>query len=186
LPDRPIETTLFSEDEIGRRVEALGSEINRDYHGEDVVLVGILKGALIFLADLLRNIALPVELDFMCIETYASGKTPAGRSSVLYPGKGPFRGRNVIVVEDIVDTGLTLRYIMQAIRKEQPNTLEVCALLMKKGVAESDITVKYVGFTIPRVFVIGYGMDYCGRHRELPYIGVMSDIMDASEAGTSG
>ncbi len=185
MPEGPIETTLFSEDEIGRRVEALGSEISRDYRGEEVLLVGILKGALIFLADLLRNIALPVELDFMCIETYASGKTPSGRSRVLYPGKGPFRGRNVIVVEDIVDTGLTLRYIMQAIQKEQPNTLEVCALLKKKGVSEPNITVKYVGFMIPQVFVIGYGMDYCGRHRELPYIGVMSDIMDASEAGTS-
>ncbi len=167
-------SVLYTADEIDRRVRELGREISSEYKGRDLILVGILKGSLIFLADLLRNIEIPVDLDFMCVETYKNRKTPSETSKILYSGGGGFSGRNLLVVEDIIDTGLTIRYIKEALEKESPNTLEICTLLEKEHPRKADTNIKYVGFRVPQVFVIGYGMDYRGEYRGLPYIGVLN------------
>ncbi len=176
MPETCCSKVLFTADQIGRRVAELGREISAEYRGRDVVLVGILKGALIFMADLVRNIDIPISIDFMCVETYSSGTVPNERSNILCRGRGGFAGKDLIIVEDIVDTGLTLRYIIQALEVESPKTLEVCTLLKKEGGMPQDITTKYVGFSIPPDFVVGYGMDYRGRYRDLPYIGVYSGV----------
>jgi len=175
LPKSYCKRVLFTADEIGRRVTELGHEISREYRGRDVILVGILKGSLIFLADLVRNIDIPVSIDFMCVETYTSGTVPDDFSNILYKGGGGYTGKDIIIVEDIIDTGLTLRYIIQTLEVESPKTLEICTLLEKESSMTQRITAKYVGFAIPSEFVIGYGMDYRGRYRGLPYIGVYNE-----------
>jgi hypoxanthine phosphoribosyltransferase len=164
---------LYTARKIDERVKKLGKDISRDYIGRDLVLVGILKGSLIFLADLLRNIDIPVDLDFICVETYPSGMVPAENSRILYRGCRDIAGRDLLVVEDIVDTGLTLDYIIKTLMEESPNTLEICTLLEKERARDLEIKVKYVGFRIPDVFVVGYGMDCDGKYRGLPFIEIL-------------
>jgi hypoxanthine phosphoribosyltransferase len=166
---------LITENEIKKRIEELGREISREYRGKDLVLIGVLKGSLIFLADLLRNINIPADLDIMCVETYRDGTTPDEKSRILFSGSINRTGRDLLIIEDIVDTGLTLRYIIQALEDESPNTLEICALLEKERKEPIDFNVKYVGFRVPEIFVIGYGMDYRGKYRGLPFIGVLNE-----------
>jgi len=169
---------LFTAIEIDERVEELGREISREYRGRDLVIVGILKGSLIFLADLLRRIDIPVDLDIMCVETYRTGMVPAENSRILCRGRGDFTGRDLLVVEDIIDTGLTISYIIENLNEQSPNTLEICALLEKERTRTFNINVKYVGFRVPLVFVVGYGMDYCGKYRGLPFIEVLEEEND--------
>ncbi len=181
-----VGSILYTAEEIAGRVRELGYEISKDYRGRDLVLVGILKGSLIFLADLLRNIEIPVDLDFMCVETYKDSVTPSETSQILYGGGGGYEGRDLLVVEDIIDTGLTLHYIQDVLEKESPKTLEICTLLEKEHSDKSNISVKYVGFRVPRVFVVGYGMDYCGEYRGLPFIGVLNqEIESENQENTS-
>lgn len=164
---------LISEEEIQARIAELGKAISRDYEGEDLVLVCILKGGVTFLADLMRNLTIPHEVDFMAISSYGRGTTSSGVVRILKDLDTNIEGRNVLIVEDIIDTGHTLEYIIANLRTRRPKSLRICTLLSKPSRREVDIPLDYVGFEIPNEFVIGYGLDFAEHYRNLPFIGVL-------------
>ncbi len=168
---RPIRA-LIPERRLRARVRALGRKIRRDYRGRPPVLVGILKGAFVFMADLAREIGLPLTCDFMRVSSYGSGTETSGSVRLEFDLTQPVRGRHVIVVEDIVDTGLTAAAILESLRARKPASLRLCALLRKGSRARVPVKVDYVGFDIPDRFVVGYGLDHDGRYRNLPYVGI--------------
>jgi hypoxanthine phosphoribosyltransferase len=163
---------LVSADRLRERVEEIGREITRDYAGRPVVLVGVLKGALVFLADLMRAIDLPVTLDFVGLSSYVGTQT-SGNVEVTSELTRPIEGKHVILVEDIVDTGLTMQYLIARFEALRPASVAVCALLVKPSRARVQVPVRYGGFEIADEFVVGYGLDHEGRLRNLPYIGVV-------------
>ena len=169
----PIGEVLVSADELQRRVGELGGEISRDYAGRSLLLVGVLKGAVFFLSDLMRFIDIPVELDFMAVASYGSATDSSGVVRILKDLDTPIEGRDVLIVEDIVDSGLTLQYLMRNLGSRNPRTLEVCALLTKPERRKVDLPTRYVGFEIPDRFVVGYGLDYDEHHRNLPFVAVL-------------
>jgi len=164
---------LVSADELQRRVAELGEEISRDYAGRTLLLVGVLKGAVFFLSDLMRYIEIPVEVDFMAVASYGSATDSSGVVRILKDLDINIEGRDVLVVEDIIDSGLTLSYLMRNLEAREPASLEICALLTKPERREIEVPVRYVGFEIPNRFVIGYGLDFGERYRNLPYVGVL-------------
>ncbi len=170
---RPI-PALISERRLRARTRAIGLEIRRDYRGKDLVLVGILKGAFVFMADLARSIGLPLTCEFMKVSSYGSGTVSSGRLRFDFDVSQSLRGRHVIVVEDIIDTGRTAAKVLEALRGKRPAGLRLCALLHKPGRERVRVTIDYLGFTIPNRFVVGYGLDHDGRHRNLPYVGVLA------------
>jgi len=155
------------------RIAELGAEISRDYAGRDLLLVGVLKGAVFFLADLMRELSVPCEIDFMAISSYGAGTDSSGVVRILKDLDMNISGRDVLVVEDIIDSGLTLSYLMRSLTARKPASLEVCTLLTKPERREVDVPVRYVGFEIPNRFVIGYGLDFDQRYRNLPYVAVL-------------
>jgi hypoxanthine phosphoribosyltransferase len=165
--------TLIDEDTLQARVRELGSEISRDYAGRDLLLVGVLKGAVFFMADLMRELTIPCEIDFMAISSYGAGTDSSGVVRILKDLDLNISERNVLVVEDIIDSGLTLSYLVRTLSARKPASLEVCALLTKPERREVDVPVRYVGFEIPNEFVIGYGLDYAERYRNLPHVAVL-------------
>ncbi|MER3447050.1 MAG: hypoxanthine phosphoribosyltransferase [Candidatus Dadabacteria bacterium] len=167
-----IERVLITEDQIKRRIRELGEEISRDYNGKDLVIVAVLRGAIVFLCDLIRNISIPITLDFLSISSY-SGQSQTGVVRILKDLDESIEGKHVILVEDIIDTGLTLNYILKTLKARRPSDIRVCALLDKKARRIVDIRIDYLGFEIPDEFVVGYGMDYNQRYRSLPFIGVL-------------
>ncbi|MEZ5098818.1 MAG: hypoxanthine phosphoribosyltransferase [Thermoleophilia bacterium] len=173
--DPAIAEVLIDEDALARRVAELGAEISRDYAGQDLLLIGVLKGAIFFLSDLMRAIDVPCEVDFMAISSYGSATDSSGVVRILKDLDAPIEGRNVLVVEDIVDSGLTLSYLVRTLMARGPASLEVCALLTKPARRRIDVGCRYVGFEIPGRFVVGYGLDLAQRYRNLPYIGVVRD-----------
>ena len=168
-----VAEVLIDEGPLQTRIDELGREISADYEGRDLLLVGVLKGAVFFLADLMRRLSVPCEIDFMAISSYGHGTDSSGVVRILKDLDASIAGRDVLVVEDIIDSGLTLSYLMRSLSAREPATLEVCALLTKPERREIDVPVRYVGFDIPNRFVIGYGLDYAERYRNLPYIGVL-------------
>jgi len=164
---------LVTADELQRRVAELGAEITRDYAGRSLLLVGVLKGAVFFLSDLMRFIEIPVEVDFMAVASYGSATDASGVVRILKDLDAAIEGRDVLIVEDIVDSGLTLQYLLRNLGSRNPGTLEVCALLTKPERRKVDLPVRYVGFEIPDRFVVGYGLDYAERHRNLPFVAVL-------------
>ncbi len=172
--DDAIGRVLLTEQELDRRVRELGAEVSRDYDGRDLFLLAILKGAVLFVSDLMRSIRLPAEVDFMAVESYGSATKSSGVVRVLKDLDKPIEGRDVLIVEDIVDTGLTLRYLLESLQGRGPRTVEVCALLAKPAARVVEVPVKYVGFEIPNEFVVGYGLDYRQRYRGLPYVATLS------------
>ncbi len=168
-----VSHVIISEDQLKARVAELGAEISRDYEGESVLLVAVLRGAALLIADLAREISVPVELDFMAVSSYGSSTKSSGVVRILKDLDEIIEGRNVLVVEDILDTGLTLKYLLKNLASRKPKSLEVVTLLSKAGKQRVPIQCKYVGFDIPDEFVIGYGLDYAERYRNLPYIGVL-------------
>jgi hypoxanthine phosphoribosyltransferase len=172
--DAAIGRVLVSTEELTRRVGELGAEISRDYAGRDVVLVGVLKGAVLFISDLMRQMDLTVEVDFMAVASYGSATKSSGVVRILKDLDCPIQGRDVLIVEDIVDSGLTLRYLLRSLRGRNPRSLEVCALLVKPEARVVEVPVRYVGFEIPNEFVIGYGLDYQQRYRGLPYVATLA------------
>ena len=168
-----VSEVLVDSDTLQARIRDLGREITGDYEGKDLLLVGVLKGAVFFMADLMRELALPCEIDFMAISSYGAGTDSSGVVRILKDLDLNIAGRDVLVVEDIIDSGLTLSYLMRTLRARRPATLEICTLLTKPERREIDVPVKYVGFEIPNKFVIGYGLDFAERYRNLPYIGVL-------------
>lgn len=173
--DPAISEVLIDEASLAARVAELGEEISRDYAGQDLLLIGVLKGAVFFLSDLMRAIDVPCEVDFMAISSYGSATDSSGVVRILKDLDAPIEGRNVLVVEDIVDSGLTLSYLVRTLKARGPASLEVCALLTKPARRRIDVGCRYVGFEIPARFVVGYGLDLAQRFRNLPYIGVVHD-----------
>jgi hypoxanthine phosphoribosyltransferase len=164
---------LVTAEELQRRVIELGEEISRDYAGRSLLLVGVLKGAVFFLSDLMRYIDIPVEVDFMAVASYGSATDSSGVVRILKDLDASIEDRDVLIVEDIVDSGLTLQYLLRNLGSRNPRTLEVCALLTKPERRKVDLPTRYVGFEIPDRFVVGYGLDYAERHRNLPFVAVM-------------
>ena len=164
---------LIDEEPLQARIAELGAEISRDYAGRDLLLVGVLKGAVFFLADLMRELSVPCEIDFMAISSYGAGTDSSGVVRILKDLDMNIAGRDVLVVEDIIDSGLTLSYLMRSLTARKPASLEVCTLLTKPERREIDVPVRYVGFEIPNRFVIGYGLDFAERYRNLPYVAVL-------------
>jgi hypoxanthine phosphoribosyltransferase len=165
--------TLVSAKELQQRVAELGRLISRDYAGRQLLLVGVLKGAVFFLSDLMRYIEVPVEVDFMAVASYGSATDSSGVVRILKDLDAAIEGRDVLIVEDIVDSGLTLQYLLRNLGSRNPRTLEVCALLTKPERRKVDLPTRYVGFEIPNRFVVGYGLDYDERHRNLPFVAVL-------------
>ena len=172
--DEAIGRILVTTEELEHRVGELGAEISRDYEGKDVLLLGILKGAVFFLSDLMRSLDIPAEVDFMAIASYGSSTKSSGVVRILKDLDRPIEGRHVLIVEDIVDSGLTLRYLLGNLRGRNPQSLEVCSLLSKRDARVVEVPVRYVGFEIPNEFVIGYGLDYDERYRSLPYVATLA------------
>ena len=179
--DRAVGEILVPADELQQRVRELGAEISRDYAGSDLLLVGVLKGAVFFLSDLMRALEVPCEVDFMAVASYGSSTDSSGVVRILKDLDINIEGREVLVVEDIIDSGLTLSYLMRNLEARNPASVEICALLTKPERREMDVNVRYVGFEIPNRFVIGYGLDFAERYRNLPYIGVVREELVAEE-----
>jgi hypoxanthine phosphoribosyltransferase len=173
--EQGIAEILIEEDALRERVAGLGAEISADYAGRDLLLVGVLKGAVFFMADLMRSIDVHCEVDFMAISSYGASTDSSGVVRILKDLDTAIEGRHVLVVEDIIDSGLTLSYLMRNLRARNPATLEVCALLTKPDRREIDVPVRYIGFEIPNRFVVGYGLDFAERYRNLRYVGVLGD-----------
>ena len=164
---------LVEEESLRARVAELGEEISADYAGRDLLLIGVLKGAVFFMADLMRHLTIACEVDFMAISSYGDSTDSSGVVRILKDLDINIEGRDVLVVEDIIDSGLTLSYLMRTLEARQPASLEICALLTKPSRREIEVPVRYTGFEIPNEFVIGYGLDYAERYRNLPYVGVL-------------
>jgi hypoxanthine phosphoribosyltransferase len=171
--ERGVSEVLIDEDRLRARVVELGDEISVDYAGKDLLLIGVLKGAVFFMADLMRTLGIPCEIDFMAISSYGAQTDSSGVVRILKDLDINIEGRNVLVVEDIIDSGLTLSYLIRNLEAREPATLEVCALLTKPDRREIDVPVRYIGFEIPNRFVVGYGLDFAERYRNLPYVGVL-------------
>jgi len=165
---------LVSADEIQRRVLELAAEIDADYVGRDLLLVGVLKGAVMVMADLARKLTVPVTMDFMAVSSYGSGTKSSGVVRILKDLDRDITNRHVLVVEDILDSGLTLSWLLRNIQSRGPASVEVCTLLRKPDALAVDVKVRYVGFDIPNEFVVGYGLDYAERYRNLPFVGSLS------------
>jgi hypoxanthine phosphoribosyltransferase len=164
---------LIEEEPLQARIAELGAEVSREYEGRDLLLVGVLKGAVFFMADLMRELTIPCEIDFMAISSYGAATDSSGVVRILKDLDTNIAGRDVLVVEDIIDSGLTLSYLMRSLKARKPASLEICALLTKPERREIDVPVKFVGFEIPNKFVIGYGLDFAERYRNLPYVAVL-------------
>jgi hypoxanthine phosphoribosyltransferase len=169
-PFAPFDDVLIDPDRLRARIVELGEQITRDYAGGNPLLVGVLKGSVFFMADLARAIDLPLELDFMAVSSYGNATESSGVVRMLKDLDAPIAGRDVIIVEDIIDSGRTLAYLIDLLQQRGPASIEVCALLTKPERAEVDIDCRYVGFEIPNRFVVGYGLDYAERYRNLEYI----------------
>jgi hypoxanthine phosphoribosyltransferase len=165
---------LISEEEIAHRIKELGKAISEDFNGEEVTVICVLKGAFMFCSDLIKEISLPVKMEFIALSSYGDGMSSSGNVKMEMDLSGPIANKNVLIVEDIVDTGLTLDVLKKMLMVRQPKTLKLASLLHKPSKTEHPVEIDYLGFEIDDKFVIGYGLDYAGRYRELPYIGVLN------------
>src|SRR5262245_31553274 len=174
LADSQIGEVLVPAEDLQRRVVELGEQISAEYRGRDLVMVGVLKGAVLFLADLMRHIDVPCEIDFMAVSSYGSQTDSSGVVRILKDLDASIEGRDVLIVEDIIDSGLTLQYLMRNLRARGPASLEVCALLTKPERLRVDLSPRYVGFEIPNRFAIGYGLDHAQHYRNLDYVAALN------------
>jgi len=165
---------LLSEEQLQTRIRELGRQIGQDYAGKEPLLVGVLKGAAMFLVDLIRAVDLPLAIDFMAVSSYGAATESSGVVRILKDLETPIEGRDVVLVEDIIDSGLTIAYVLDMLRRRGPASLKVCALLVKEKAVEAGLKADYVGFTIPDKFVVGYGLDFDEKYRNLPYLGVLA------------
>ncbi len=170
--------TLISEEEIQAKLKEMGEAITDDYQGKELLVVGVLKGAFMVMADLARYIDLPIEFDFMAVSSYGASTQSSGVVRILKDLDQEIAGKHILIVEDIIDSGLTLSYLIKSLNVRKPASIEIAALLWKEGIQRVPIHVKYPGFSIGPEFVIGYGLDYAGKYRNLPYVGVMEGNPD--------
>ena len=176
MAEARIGDILVQADELAHRVRELAGEISRDYEGRELLLIGVLKGAVFFLSDLMRHLEVNCEVDFMAVSSYGSSTDSSGIVRILKDLDAPIEGRDVLIVEDIVDSGLTLSYLFRMLRARNPATLEVCALLTKPERRKVELPIRFVGFEIPDRFAIGYGLDFAERYRNLPYVAALIDV----------
>ncbi|MGH2858129.1 MAG: hypoxanthine phosphoribosyltransferase [Solirubrobacteraceae bacterium] len=172
--DGAIGEILVPADALRARVQELAAEISRDYAGRNLLLIGVLKGAVFFLSDLMRALEVPVQVDFMAVASYGSATKSSGVVRILKDLDAPIEGRDVLIVEDIVDSGLTLQYLLRNLAGRNPASLEVCALLIKPERRKVELRTRYIGFEIPNAFAIGYGLDHAERYRNLPYVAALA------------
>ncbi len=175
MNDPAIGQILVRAEELQRRIRELGGEISRDYEDRDLIMIGVLKGAVLFIADLMRELTVPCEIDFMAVSSYGSETDSSGVVRILKDLDSSIEGRHVLIVEDIIDSGLTLQYLLRNLRARNPASVEVCALLTKPDRRRVELPIRYVGFEIPNRFVIGYGLDYGQRYRNLSCVAVLND-----------
>jgi len=168
-----IEQVILTEDDIQSKVALMGKQISEDYRDDDLLLVGVLKGAFVMMADIARAISIPAEFDFMAVSSYGSSTRTSGIVRILKDLDLDLHDRNVLIIEDIVDSGLTLSYLLKNLKGRKPRSLEICALMTKPEVQEVALDIRYHGFAIPPTFVVGYGLDYHQRYRNLPYVGTL-------------
>ncbi len=171
--EQDIDRILIPGDEVQAKIRELGNRITEDYRGKDLLLIGVLKGAFVMMADLSRHIRLPLRFDFMAVSSYGASTKTSGVVRILKDLDHDVEGMHVLLVEDIVDSGLTLAYLMKNLRARRPASLEVCALMQKPEVQRVDIDIRYKGFEIPPVFVVGYGLDFAEKYRNLPYVATL-------------
>ena len=182
VKDPAIGEILVQQDDLAHRVKVLGEQISAEYENRSLLLVGVLKGAFFFLSDLMRELDVPCEVDFMAVASYGSSTDSSGVVRILKDLDVSIEGRDVLIVEDIVDSGLTLSYLLRTLNAREPASLEVCALLTKPDRREVDLPIRYVGFEIPNRFVIGYGLDHAERFRNLPYVAALNDVGALNDA----
>jgi len=175
VTDSGIGETLVSSEDLQRRVAELGRQISEDYADRDLFMVGVLKGAVLFLADLMRSVSVPCEIDFMAVSSYGSQTDSSGVVRIMKDLDAPIEGRDVLIVEDIIDSGLTLQYLMRNLKARNPASIEVCALLTKPERLRVDLSPRYVGFEIPNRFAIGYGLDHAQRYRNLSHVAALNE-----------
>ena len=168
-----IQEILFSEEVLTKRIKELADEISKDYKGKELVVVGILKGSVIFAAELIKNISIHCEIDFMAVSSYGNSTETSGVVRILKDLDNNIEGKDILVVEDIVDTGVTLAYLLKYLKARKANSIEIIALLNKQARRTSDLEVKYIGFEVPDGFIVGYGIDYAEKYRNLPFIGIL-------------
>jgi hypoxanthine phosphoribosyltransferase len=168
-----IDEIMISEEQVRAKVQELGEQITRDYQGKNLLLLGTLKGAVPFIADLARAIELPLEVDYMAVASYGNTTQSSGVVRIIKDLEGPIDQKHVLIIEDIIDSGLTLHYLVDLLRQRNPLSLRICTLLNKERTRLKQAEVSYVGFSIPDKFVVGYGLDYAQRYRNLPYIGIL-------------
>ena len=174
-----IERVLLSEEELRQRVRELGEEISKEYVGKEILMIGVLRGAVMFMADLARAIDVPVMIDFMAVSSYGTSTSSSGIVRILKDLDEEVAGKHVLIVEDIIDSGLTLSYLVDNIKSRQPASVRICTLLNKPERRKVDLEVNYNGFTVPDEFVVGYGLDYAEKYRNLPFIGILKPAIYA-------
>jgi hypoxanthine phosphoribosyltransferase len=175
MTSQPQPKILIRREEINRAIIRIASEIKRDYRGKQLLLIGILKGSFVFMADLIRQLDLPVEIDFVKLSSYGADKETSGKVRVVQGLKTPIKGREVLVIEDIVDTGITISFLLDYLRKKKPASLKFCALMDKPSRRQVPVSIDYLGFTVPDKFIIGYGLDFDEKFRYLPDICFVED-----------
>src|SRR3954471_6309299 len=175
MNDPVIGTTLIEQDALAQRIRELGAQISQDYAGRELFLVGVLKGAIFFVADLMRELEVHCAIDFMAVASYGSSTDSSGGVRILKDLDASIEGRDVLIVEDIVDSGLTLNYLLRTLKARNPSSLEVCALLTKPERRKVELPIRYEGFEIPNTFAIGYGLDHAERYRNLPYVAALAE-----------
>lgn len=171
--EKDIQEVLFTEEQLDRRVREIAAQIEKDYEGEEIMLIGVLRGSFVFMADLSRRIDLPCTLDFMAVSSYGKGTSSSGQVQITKDLSSDITGKHIIVVEDILDSGNTLSYLLKLLEQRNPASIRLCTLLDKPERRVKEVKVDYSGFTIPDAFVVGYGLDYAEQYRNLPYIGIL-------------
>ena len=179
--DKDVERVLFSEEELKNRVAEIAAEITRDYAGKEPLLVSVLRGSFVFMADLVRQINLPCTVDFMSVSSYGVGTSSSGQVKIIKDLSEQIEGKDLIVVEDILDSGNTLSYLLKILQARHPASVRLCTLLDKPSRRVKEVELHYAGFSIPDYFVVGYGLDYAERYRNLPYIGVLKPSVYGGE-----
>jgi hypoxanthine phosphoribosyltransferase len=169
-----LERVLLTEQQLGERLDEIAAQIDRDYAGQDLLVVGVLKGAVMVMADLVRRLSTPVAMDWMAVSSYGSGTKSSGVVRILKDLDADLTGRHVLIVEDIIDSGLTLSWLLANLRSRGPASVEVATMLRKPDAAKVEVDVRYVGFDIPNEFVVGYGLDYAEKYRNLPFVGTLA------------
>ena len=168
-----VEKVLLSEEQLSQKIAELGEEISKDYQGKEIVAICVLKGAILFMADLARAVKVPMALDFMAVSSYGNGTSTSGTVRILKDLDNSIEGKHVLVVEDIIDSGVTLKYLSKNLRSRKPASIKLCTLLNKPERRRVEVDIDYCGFTVPDYFLVGYGLDYAEKYRNLPFIGIL-------------